>query len=397
MGTRASGRSAVVPPRRCTVPALRTGAFPAPALRTRASAGAREPSDAALLALVWRSSAGSALAADAGSVRRLGQRDDAPADARRSRSFPTTSGSPPSSPRSGTLRKRPRSGSWPSGAGLGTTGARACCTPRPGRSPSRTAASCPSGRRAAPWTLEGVGAYTAGAVASIAFGRRAAVVDGNVARVLARLFAIEDDVKTARGNARLWRLAEELVPDGDGDPGDWNQALMELGATVCVPRAPQCEGMPRDAPSALGRERGHRRAPAADRRRRRRRSPCSASRSCWRRDRAVLLARRRRTCLFGGLWEPPSARTRRLAELAALLGVDPAILERRARSCTCSRTGGMRVEVARGPPRPRRRWPLPGPEYDAVECVALGDVGVARAGDRSRGRCSRWPASPSPL
>jgi len=65
--------------------------------------------------------------------------------------------------------------------------------------------------------LAGIGAYTAGAVASIAFGRRAAVVDGNVARVLARLFAIEEDVKSARGNALIWRLADVLVPDGDGD------------------------------------------------------------------------------------------------------------------------------------------------------------------------------------
>src|SRR5450432_680863 len=86
--------------------------------------------------------------------------------------------------------------------------------------------------------LAGIGAYTAGAVASIAFGRRAAVVDGNVARVLARVFAIEDDVKAAAGLAKIWRLAEALVPEPrEGEdvaisgPGAWNLALMEPGAT----------------------------------------------------------------------------------------------------------------------------------------------------------------------
>ncbi len=220
--------------------------------------------------------------------------------------------------------------------------------------------------------LAGVGAYTAGAVASIAFGRRAAVVDGNVARVLARLFAVEDDVKTARGNARLWKLAEELVPDGDGDPGDWNQALMELGATVCVPRAPRCEGCPATA-FCVGRERGiaerlPRIAPKKE--------PVAVQRVALVlvSDRAVLLARRRPDVLFGGLWEPPSAGGR-LAELAAQLGVDPAILEHAGDVEHVLSHRRLRVEVARGPLAARRRWPLPGPEYDAVECVARGDVG----------------------
>ncbi|MGH7293472.1 MAG: A/G-specific adenine glycosylase, partial [Polyangiaceae bacterium] len=80
--------------------------------------------------------------------------------------------------------------------------------------------------------LPGVGAYTAGAIASIAFGRREALVDGNVARVLARLFCVEDDVKSAAGAARVWAIARELVArlPGEVGTGDWNQALMELGA-----------------------------------------------------------------------------------------------------------------------------------------------------------------------
>ena len=86
--------------------------------------------------------------------------------------------------------------------------------------------------------LPGVGRYTAGAVASIAYGVRAPIVDGNVARVLARIELIDEPVDEAGVKKRLWGLAERYVP-GDG-PGDFNQAMMELGAMVCVPRGPSC-------------------------------------------------------------------------------------------------------------------------------------------------------------
>lgn len=224
-------------------------------------------------------------------------------------------------------------------------------------------------------SLQGVGAYTAGAVASIAFGRRAPVVDGNVARVLTRLFAIEDDIKSARGSARVWRLAGELVAEGDADPGDWNQALMELGATICAPRAPACEGCPARALCA-GRAQGiaerlPRSAPKKPPLAVRRVAVVLAS------DRSVLLARRRGDVLFGGLWEPPTA-DGGVAELASQLGVDPRILERAGDVVHVLSHRKMRVEVARGPLDGRRRWPLPGGDYDAVERVALEDV-AARA------------------
>ncbi|MBC7782817.1 MAG: A/G-specific adenine glycosylase, partial [Burkholderiales bacterium] len=87
--------------------------------------------------------------------------------------------------------------------------------------------------------LPGVGRYTAGAVASIAFDRRQPILDGNVARVLCRLERIESaDVRDRETVARLWDLATELVPKNR--PGDFNQAVMDLGATVCTPRNPQC-------------------------------------------------------------------------------------------------------------------------------------------------------------
>jgi A/G-specific adenine glycosylase len=91
-------------------------------------------------------------------------------------------------------------------------------------------------------SLPGIGRYTAGAVASIAFDRPAPLVDGNVARVLARLRGIREDVAGSRGRARLWEEAETLV--AGPAPGDLNQALMELGATLCLPRAPRCPACP---------------------------------------------------------------------------------------------------------------------------------------------------------
>lgn len=88
--------------------------------------------------------------------------------------------------------------------------------------------------------LPGVGPYTAAAVAAIAFGRAANVVDGNVERVMSRLYAVEAPLPAAK--AELKALAGELVTAHR--PGDWAQALMDLGATVCTPRAPKCEACP---------------------------------------------------------------------------------------------------------------------------------------------------------
>jgi len=87
-------------------------------------------------------------------------------------------------------------------------------------------------------TLPGIGRYTSGAIASIAYGEEAPLVDGNVIRVFARLFGIEGRSDEPSMVARAWELAETLVV-GER-PGDWNQALMEHGATLCTPHAPTC-------------------------------------------------------------------------------------------------------------------------------------------------------------
>jgi A/G-specific adenine glycosylase len=90
--------------------------------------------------------------------------------------------------------------------------------------------------------LPGVGRYTAGAVLSFAFGRDVAVLDTNVRRVLSRVFLGPRRSARLRGDGRLWALAETLVPAGRGY--DFNQALMDFGATWCTPRRPRCAGCP---------------------------------------------------------------------------------------------------------------------------------------------------------
>ena len=152
--------------------------------------------------------------------------------------------------------------------------------------------------------LPGIGPYTAGAIASIAFAQPEPLVDGNVARVLARLYALDIDIKSSAASSTLWRLAGELVP-GDA-PGDFNQGLMELGATVCTPLGPTCLLCPLAAlcrARAQGRERELPRMPA---RKRPHELPLIDATALWIERRGkLLLARRTPDGLYGGLWELP--------------------------------------------------------------------------------------------
>ncbi len=150
--------------------------------------------------------------------------------------------------------------------------------------------------------LPGFGRYTAGAVASIAFGLPAPLVDGNVARVFARLFAIDGAAGDRARDELMWSLAQALVT-GER-PGDFNQSLMELGATICVPAAaPLCLLCPvakHCAALAQGRvaELPQPKKPAPRKR-------LEYAVVVARRKTAVLLARRKNVGLFGGLWEMP--------------------------------------------------------------------------------------------
>lgn len=90
--------------------------------------------------------------------------------------------------------------------------------------------------------LPGIGPYTAGAIASIVFGLDEAAVDGNVKRVLARIFNVEETIGTSAGEQHILDLAEEHIPPGQAS--DYNQGLMELGARLCTPKNPNCEDCP---------------------------------------------------------------------------------------------------------------------------------------------------------
>ena len=106
--------------------------------------------------------------------------------------------------------------------------------------------------------LPGIGAYTAGAVASFAYERRAAAVDTNVARVLTRAFAPKLNPKRARDLTTLWSIAERTLPSTGRATWMHNQALMELGALVCTARVARCEACPVQPVCKTGRRRGAR-------------------------------------------------------------------------------------------------------------------------------------------
>jgi A/G-specific adenine glycosylase len=109
-----------------------------------------------------------------------------------------------------------------------------------GRQPERTLPADAESLR----KLPGIGAYTAGAVSSFAYERRAALVDTNVARVLKRVFAPSANVKTGKGQRLVWGLAESLLPRTGRATWTHNQALMELGALVCTARVAHCDRCP---------------------------------------------------------------------------------------------------------------------------------------------------------
>jgi A/G-specific adenine glycosylase len=90
--------------------------------------------------------------------------------------------------------------------------------------------------------LPGVGRYTAAAIASIAFGLDEPTLDGNIRRVLARYFNVSEDARSKIGEDKLWSLAAQNLPEGQA--GDYNQALMELGAIICTPKNPDCAACP---------------------------------------------------------------------------------------------------------------------------------------------------------
>jgi A/G-specific adenine glycosylase len=152
--------------------------------------------------------------------------------------------------------------------------------------------------------LPGFGEYTAGAVASIAFGEVVPTIDGNVKRVLARLFAIEEDITRGKVARRLKEIAVALVdPD---HPGDWTQALMELGAMVCSPKNPLCSTCPLQALCQAHLQGIEHRLPVKPAKKALPHYNVTAA--IIRQNDKVLIAQRPLEGMLGGLWEFPGGK-----------------------------------------------------------------------------------------
>jgi A/G-specific adenine glycosylase len=163
--------------------------------------------------------------------------------------------------------------------------------------------------------LPGIGRYTAAAIASIAFDQDEPALDGNIRRVLARLFDVDIPARSPEGERALWALAEAHLPPGMA--GTYNQALMDLGATICRPRLPLCERCPLKENCqafALGiQELRPVKSP---------KSPVphhTVTAAVLEQEGTVLIARRPQEGLLGGMWEFPGGKLQDGEDLAACL------------------------------------------------------------------------------
>ncbi len=256
--------------------------------------------------------------------------------------------------------------------------------------------------------LPGVGPYTAAAVASLALGLDAAVVDGNVARVLSRVMGWGGDVRSAAGRRLLQSWAESLLVPGHA--GRSNEAVMELGALVCTPRGPACGGCPL---CGVCRARAQGRVEHYPARRPARRVPhkvVGAGVVVDRRGR-LLIARRNETSMLGGMWEFPGGTLERgetmreciRRELKEELGVGVAVGDRLmiVRHAYSHFTLDLHVHwarLARGRPRPihcaavrwvrpsrLRRYPFPMADVKIIQTLekwsgVFPGVGKSRGG-----------------
>jgi A/G-specific adenine glycosylase len=220
--------------------------------------------------------------------------------------------------------------------------------------------------------LPGVGRYTAGAIASIAFGGRAAILDGNVARVLCRIWRIEEDPRSPKVRARLWEKAEEVLPHEQ--IGDFNSAVMELGATVCSARRPSCLHCPvRDHCAARAggvQERIPLRAPAKQRPTERRWVICIKRQSQWLIEQRPLRGR------WAGMWQFVTLRAERTQPSASL------ILARTGQSITPPRhVGKLTHELT------HRHY-----EFEVYACKANGTTAARQRVKTDNGGKRAWVA-----
>ncbi|MBI3361200.1 MAG: A/G-specific adenine glycosylase, partial [Chloroflexi bacterium] len=164
-------------------------------------------------------------------------------------------------------------------------------------------------------SLPGIGRYTAGAIDSIAFGADAAALDGNVKRVLARVLDYREDAKSAKGERELWEIAERILPRGKA--GDFNQAMMDLGATICAPKAPDCARCPLCGLCAAQKLGVQEKRPVV-----KKKAPTphyTVTAGIVRKNGRVLIAQRPADKLLGGLWEFPGGKCEAGESLAECL------------------------------------------------------------------------------
>ena len=189
--------------------------------------------------------------------------------------------------------------------------------------------------------LPGIGRYTTGAILSIAYGKKAPILDGNVERVLARVFRVEGDPRHGRTRDRLWQLAAE-VAGTDEDPSHVNQGLMELGALVCSPKRPACLACPVTSVCSARRHGDAESLPNPTAKVKV--SAVEQVTIALVRDGKVLLARRPPEGLWGGLFELPSGEP--------LVGETPLSAARRI----AKEKVGLTIEAALPLPAPNDRF-----------------------------------------
>lgn len=180
--------------------------------------------------------------------------------------------------------------------------------------------------------LPGVGEYTAGAIASIAFHLPEPAIDGNQIRVLSRLFGVREPVHSSEGKRKLRAGAEMLLPRKD--PGEFNQALMGLGAMICLPRKPRCELCPARVHCAAHAAGEQELLPVLPPKITKSTTPVAVVMVFW--ENKVFVRRRPDSGLLAGLWEFPcfeNAKTK-AAVIEALreIGIDPARVMKREKA-----------------------------------------------------------------
>lgn len=178
----------------------------------------------------------------------------------------------------------------------------------------------------------GIGDYTAAAIASLAFNEDAAVVDGNVIRVLSRLFAFGGDTKSAAGKKKMQAWADELLVKGSA--AQFNEAMMELGALVCLPKNPKCGDCPMKKTCAALAEGTPSAYPVMKKKKKVPHITVGAAVVTNRRG-EVLIAQRKQSAMLGGLWEFPGGKLEKdetieeciARELKEELGINTAVAD----------------------------------------------------------------------